>query len=118
MSYTCDICNYSTEYKCDLDKHLTSLKHKRATTINVKCDNCENVFSSVMTLNKHKRSKKCAPKMYTEEEVQLKLKEVEQQVRSEMEDKLSSRSKSSSVNASRMVYNMTIDEYTKHLYGK
>jgi hypothetical protein len=66
----CKLCDYSTDKKSSIDKHLLSRKHICNTTSNLcnkkiidnsnfVCSNCENIYNSRITLWRHKKTCTC-----------------------------------------------------------
>lgn len=59
MSYSCDICNYSTIIKTHYDTHMKTIKHLKATnqiSLSFKCENCSSTFGSRTSLWRHNKT--------------------------------------------------------------
>ena len=83
MSYMCNCCNYTTNIKCNYDRHMKSVSHNdnyKTHTIRVKqqknkhrdafvCDICKKTFSRNFNLERHKNTTCDNKKLYTEDEL-------------------------------------------------
>ena len=54
--YICDCCNYSTEKKCNYNRHINSKKHKKKMNLCNKCPLCEYVSIRKENLKRHLNS--------------------------------------------------------------
>ena len=63
--YTCNCCNYTTDIKYCIESHLKTQKHInniknikniKDTECEIICDKCNKTFSSMSTLNRHKKN--------------------------------------------------------------
>ncbi|XP_033231833.1 zinc finger protein 765-like [Belonocnema kinseyi] len=52
--FICDCCNYQSNLKCSLSKHITS-RHPQTSETRYKCDKCSRSYRSLNSLNQHKR---------------------------------------------------------------
>ena len=76
--FECTVCKYSTNVKCNFDKHLTTEKHKRnirnvpviPVPIGLKCKYCDKFFSHRQSLQRHENHR-CKHKT-SQELIQLK----------------------------------------------
>ena len=64
--FTCEKCNFVSKKTNEYNRHLTTKKHLRDTTIVPKhtCDVCEKEFKSYNSLWKHKNMYKCSPQPF------------------------------------------------------
>lgn len=54
--YICDCCNYSTEKKCNYNRHINSKKHKKKMNLCNKCPLCDYVSIRKENLKRHLNS--------------------------------------------------------------
>ena len=73
--YECKICDYVTSKKCNLDKHLSTLKHKKRendnkSSKNFLCENCGKKYKFSSGLSRHKL--KCGTQICNESDIDKK----------------------------------------------
>jgi hypothetical protein len=79
MEFKCSVCNYTSKYKIDIDRHIN--KQKKCgenpkiveTLLEIKCDYCDKFYKTTDTLKKH--LKICKVKKSNMEEENIRLKE-------------------------------------------